>query len=174
MSDTFTADQDTYTATHEAGHAVIRMARGMPPFRLVTIDPANVDGCPPDAAGYVQVDPQPVRRDDYARSTGAGPATEHYLLAVRQGHADPESATVTALLAEHAATADEYDSPWAVEEFGPSEILDAAEILGERWALDVARDVAMFWAEIEAVAAALLDRRTLTYAEVAAIVPDLS
>lgn len=162
-----TADTDTFTATHEAGHCVIRIARGMPPFRTVTLDPDN------GAAGYVDVDPQPVWRDDLALYAGAGPAAEFHLLALRQGHDDTEAATVAALEERHASEVIDYASPWAEDDFGPSEVLEAAHGLGPHWAPILAALVADFWPHIEAVAAALLDRRTLTYAEVATILASL-
>ena len=128
------------TAYHEAGHAVVRWCYGLE-FRLVTIRPDLVDG----SLGHVAHAPdEPV--DGYAVSLAAGQVAEIKFRRrlPRWGSEGDDEDIIEIALARGMAP-------------------DTAAAWG-RYCILMSRDlVNQYWREIQAVAAALLERETLSY-----------
>lgn len=163
----YAPEEAEVTAFHEAGHVVARIVRRMPAFRYVTLNPRGATSC----GNTTPRSPPPVTDvTDAAMSTLAGPMAEAYWHWL--GNVGEQ------VLGE--------DDDW----FTFRDYLDSAFLAGGREDLDDANQmcgefvaqlhevptlvlVRRHWAAIETLARALLERTTMTHAQVRTLLPDL-
>ncbi len=154
------------TAFHEAGHVVARMVRGMPAFRYVTLNPRGATSC----GNVATRNPPPVIKiTDAVISTLAGPMAQaywHWLGNVGEQVVGED---------DEGMTFPDYLLGAFIE--GGDGDVEAYDIGGKFFAqvheAPTLVLVRQHWAAIETLARALLERTTMTYAEVRTLLPDL-
>lgn len=154
------------TAFHEAGHVVARMVRGMPAFRYVTLNPRGATSC-----GIVATRSPPpvVQPTDAVISTLAGPMAQAYWHWLNE-----VGAQVLGEDDEGMTFPDYLCGAFLIGGDGDAEAYDnGGEFIAQLHEAPTLALVRQHWAAIETLARALLERTTMTHAEVRILLPDL-
>jgi len=154
------------TAFHEAGHVVARMVCGMPAFRYVTLNPR---GATCRGSTTPRSPPPVVQPTDAVISTLAGPMAQaywHWLNEVGEQVLGEDDEGMT--------FSDYLCGAFLKGGDGDAEVYDkGGEFIAQLHEAPTLALVRQHWAAIETLARALLERTTMTHAEVRTLLPDL-
>jgi hypothetical protein len=166
---------DFLTATHESGHAVVRLVRGLPVGLIAVCDPIDTGG----ALGFCAVTSDYSGVLNYLSARQLEPPVapeknliEHLLALLAGGVAESSARGVDYSPASPGAWRDRFDAEWLVGDVlrrapysaGVRGFLHAIEVVA-------AADVCKHWTWIEVVARELVTARRLTGDQIVALRP---